>query len=84
MYTRKKLLIEGRGKKGNTEREQKEEKERKKIGMKKAEERKTKQTCAQGAGRVPGTRLLFAGTVSPMIQPTDGQLKDAKRRPDGR
>ena len=34
--------------------------------------RKTKQTCAQGAGRVLRTRLLFADTISPKLCPADG------------
>ena len=41
------------------------------------EQKKMKQTneatCAQGTDRVLRTRLLFAGTISPMLCPADGQ-----------
>ena len=47
-------------------------------------ETKTKQTCAQGAGRVPRTRLLFAGISPPMIYladgPTSGRYKNTRRK----
>ena len=51
-----------------TKREQKEERKRKKI-KESTNERKTKQPCAQGAGRVPRTRLRlrFTATISPLI-----------------
>ena len=44
----------------------------KKKEEKKTKQRKTKQTCAQGAGRVPRTRLLLAGTIRIMISPVRG------------
>ena len=43
------------------------------------EKRKTKQTCDQGAGRVPSTRFLIDGTISPMTCPADGPTEGRHR-----
>ena len=61
-----------------TKRETKEEKKEKR--KKEISKRKTKQTCAQGAGRVLRTRLLFAGTISRMICPADGPTKGRHKK----
>ena len=45
---------------------------------------KTNQTCAQGAGRVPRKRLLFAGTINRMICSAIDQRKDTTTTPDRR
>ena len=55
--------------KKNTRKNKTEEAKRTKKGKMKY---KTKQACVQGSGRVPRTRLIFAGTTSPMICPADG------------
>ena len=44
-----------------------------KRNKRKKRKAKQKQTCSPAAGRVrKGTRLLFAGTISPVICPVDG------------
>lgn len=67
MYTRKK----GAGKERRKEKH-KERKGKRKEGNPPPENWNTKQTCDQGAGRVPRMKLLVACAISPVIRTADG------------